>query len=195
MIEQVAKLSEMEDTRKAISELQALKKQWKVTVSGKRKQEQEIWNRFTAACDAVYNRGREAKKAFDRELGEHLEAKQRICGEIEAAVADNPSDAGELDGQIKRWKSAWEDSGRAPRNQAKQIDRRYRDAMTTARKQLAALHQAAQSELDQHLFQRAALCADIEGQLLAGRITRYRCRAYPLRRPDRVDGSASGGHG
>ncbi len=168
LIEQITKLGDIEDTRKAIAEIQNLKKQWKVTVSGKRKQEQEIWNRFTGACDAVYNRGREAKKAFDRQLGEHLEAKQQICSEIESAIAAKPTDAEELDAQIKRWKSAWDESGRAPKNQAKQIDRRFRDAMSGAKKLLGGLRQAAQSQLDQNLFQRATLCAELEGQLLSG---------------------------
>lgn len=168
LIAQVEKLSAMEDTRKAISEIQVLKKQWKVTVSGKRKQEQDIWNRFTAACDAVYNRGREAKKAFDRQLDEQLESKRNLCSEMEQRVASGADDAAALASDIKRWKSAWEDSGRAPKNQARQIDRRYRDAMAAARTQLADLDRAAQSEIDDHLFRRAAYCAGLERRLLAG---------------------------
>ncbi len=168
LIAAIEPLSKLDDTRRAITEVQSLQKQWHVTVSGKRKQEQEIWNRFKKACDAVYDRGREAKKAFEKELGAHLEARQALCAEIESAIAENPDNGEELDGRIRQWKKTWEDAGRPPKNQARQVEKRYRDAMKAARDRLSALEQAAQAEADDILFRRAAICRELEQALLAG---------------------------
>ena len=168
LIEQVQGLAGMEDSRKAMSELQVLKKQWRVTVSGSRKQEQAAWNRYTEACDSVYKRDRASKKAFERQLAEQLEAKKKLCAEIEAMVGENPSDPEDVETRLKRWKTAWEESGRAPKHQEKQIQKRYRDAMGAARKILSDLRRAAQSTLNAHLFRRAAACAELEAGILDG---------------------------
>ncbi|MXY65985.1 MAG: DUF349 domain-containing protein [Gammaproteobacteria bacterium] len=168
LIEQVQGLAGMEDSRKAMSELQVLKKQWRVTVSGSRKQEQAAWNRYTEACDSVYKRDKASKKAFERQLAEQLEVKKKLCAEIEAMVGENPSDPEDVETRLKRWKTAWEEGGRVPKHQEKQIQKRYRDAMGTARKFLSGLRRAAQSTLNAHLFRRAAACAELEAGILDG---------------------------
>ncbi|MDE0097481.1 MAG: DUF349 domain-containing protein, partial [Gammaproteobacteria bacterium] len=168
LIEQVQGLAGMEDSRKAMSELQVLKKQWRVTVSGSRKQEQAAWNRYTEACDSVYKRDKASKKAFERQLAEQLEVKKKLCAEIEAMVGENPSDPEDVETRLKRWKTAWEEGGRVPKHQEKQIQKRYRDAMGAARKFLSGLRRAAQSTLNAHLFRRAAACAELEAGILDG---------------------------
>ncbi len=168
LIEQVQGLAGMEDSRKAMSELQVLKRQWRVTVSGSRKQEQAAWNRYTEACDAVYKRNKASKKAFDRQLAEQLEVKKKLCAEIESMVGEDPGDPDEVEACLKRWKTAWEESGRPPKHQEKQIQKRYRDAMGAARKVLSGLRRAAQSALNANLFRRAAACAELEAGILDG---------------------------
>ena len=168
LIERVQGLAAMEDTRKAMSELQLLKKQWLVTVSGKRKQEQAVWKRYTAACDSVYRHDKESRKAFERQLAGQLEAKQKLCAEIEAMVREKPDDPEELACRLQRWTSSWEEGGRAPKRQERQIQQRYRDAMGAARKHLSDLRRTAQSTQNTHLVQRAASCAELEAEILNG---------------------------
>ena len=168
LIEQVRGLAEMEDSRKAIAELQVLKKQWQVTVSGSRKQEQAVWNRYIDACDAVYRRDKESKKAFERQLAEQLEFKKKLCAEIEAMVEENPADPADVASRLQRWQTAWEEGGRTPKHQEKQIQKRYRNAMGAARKILSDIRRAAQSALNSHLFRRAAACAELEAETLNG---------------------------
>ena len=168
LIAQVEQLSQQEDTRKAISELQQLKKGWQVTVSGRRKQEQQLWKQFTTACDAIYNRGREAKKAFEQQLVEHLDEKRRLCAEIEAALDNIPGDISEFESLLKHWKVSWENTGRAPKNQSRPIENRYRELMKRMHGKLSALHRAAERAADKHLIGKATICADLEKRLLEG---------------------------
>jgi hypothetical protein len=166
LIEQVEQLSQLEDTRRSIAELQQLKKQWQVTVSGKRKVEQEAWNRFTSACDAVYNRGRQAKKEFEQQLAGHLEEKRRLCEEIEAAAREKTADADSLESNIRKWRTAWKESGKAPKSQSKQIEKRFREALGKIDDHLASLRAAAEAEIDTLLFRKAESCAALEKQVL-----------------------------
>ncbi len=169
LIETVQGLATLEDSRKAMSELQGLKKQWRVTVSGSRKKEQAVWNRYVDACEAVYKRNRASRKAFESQLAEQLEVKNQLCAEIEAAVREIPGDPEDLASRLQQWKSAWEKSGRTPKHQEKQIQKRYRDAMDAARNILSDIRRAAQSTLNAHLFRRAAACAELEAGILNGR--------------------------
>lgn len=165
LIAEINKLVELEDTRKAMAELQPLKKKWLVTVSGRRKQEQTVWKQFTSACDAVYEKSRQSKKEFDQQLNLQLEIKQKICSEIEAKVQEKYPEAAVLTAQINQWNNRWSQSGRAPKANAKKIEKRFRDAIGKAHKLRGQLEQADQSKNDQLLFDCAALCSDTERQV------------------------------
>ena len=165
VIEAVRTLAQMDDNRKAISELQSLKKQWVVTVSGKRKLEQVVWKKFTEACDVVYESGRQAKKSFDQELAQNLKAKEALCVDIEVLSKENNVDADVLSAGLKKWASAWAEAGKVPKAAIKQIDNRYRNAITVVNKELKKLRQQNKTLVDNRFFAAAAFCADIEQQL------------------------------
>lgn len=174
LIAAVEKLAELDDSRRAIAELQKLKRQWQVSVSGKRKQEQSIWKQFTAACDAVYERGRESRKAHDDELKAQFALKQALCEEIEAAckvtdmadTAQEDTSPRQLQSRIKSWRQRWKESGRAPKSRAKQIDKRYREAIKSVERLHKQQLSEAQASRDKHLLEGAALCAELEAAIL-----------------------------
>ncbi|MGI9318596.1 MAG: DUF349 domain-containing protein [bacterium] len=166
LIDAVSKLADLEDSRKAISEIQILKKDWIVTVSGKRKQEQSIWKKFTTACDAVYEKSRQSKKAFDQQLTQNLHVKNLLCDEIESALEAKFEEADTLNTLVTKWKQHWAESGRAPKANSKQVDKRFRDTITKANQKVAILKQAHQSKNDRVLFDCASFCSEIERQVL-----------------------------
>lgn len=166
LIRSITKLSEITDTRKAISELQVLKQQWMVTVSGKSKVEQEIWGRFTKACDAIYESSRQAKKDFDRSLEKNHTAKQAICEEIEQAVKRLPLTVEQINHLLNKWQASWTKAGKVPKAKIKTIDKRYKEAVSRVRRQLGEIQQASQARLDQQLFDLAGLCEETEALLV-----------------------------
>lgn len=176
LIEAVTRLTEQEDNRRAINELQKLKKNWIVTVSGKRNLEQKVWKEFMAACDAIYEKGRESRKAFDAEFKAQLKIKQALCDEIETRLktdaqsgdqAEEQFTSSSLEAQIRDWRRRWTDSGRAPKADASKIEGRYRDALRKAENRLKDLQAARRAASDQAMFDRAALCAELEAIVLA----------------------------
>ena len=167
LIAQIHTLVELEDSRKAISDLQALKKQWLVTVSGPRKKEQALWNKFTKACDAIYDKSRESKKAFDQELEQNLEKRMSLCDRIETELKSAETlEAGEVSKLIAQWKSEWSESGRVPKSKMNSSDKRWRSVLGNAEKLLSNLQRQNQSKSDERLFAFAEICAQLETQLL-----------------------------
>ena len=104
LIESIHKLAEAEDSSQAIRELTELKKQWTPTVTGKRGEEQKLWQKFTRACDAVYDKRNSEKKQFLDSLKQNLKTKAQLCETIEQAVSD-ADEAEDLDQQLNRWKA------------------------------------------------------------------------------------------
>ncbi len=168
LVDQINALLAVEDTRKAISTLQGLKKGWQVTVSATRGQERSIWKQFTKACDGIYDKSRRVKKEFDQQLNSQLDAKKSLCDEIESGLKVGSADSAALASQISKWKTAWADSGNVPKVKAHQIDKRFRDAMGMADKALARLQQEDQSQTDQKLFASAAICEQLEQLVFTG---------------------------
>ena len=163
LIEEINKLTEVEDNRRAINELQTLKNKWLVSVSGDRNQEQKVWKQFVSACDAIYEKSRSAKKAFDQELKQQLQIKQELCSEIDSTVADDSiDDADNLTKQIKQWNARWSESGRVPKSDAGRIEKQYREAISKATRKLQSLNNKQQFERDQLLFRTAEKCASLE---------------------------------
>ncbi len=166
IIESVLKLVEMEDSRKAISELQTIKKQWVVSVSGMRKKEQAIWNKFTKACDAVYEKSRESKKAHDQELEQYFAARMALCDQIEAELKTYTLDADSLSKQIAKWRTQWSDFGRVPKTKIKQSEKRWKDVSNQFKSLLSSMQRENQNKADERLFAFANLCLEVEKELI-----------------------------
>ena len=168
LIQGIHELLELEDSRRAVNELQKLKRNWIVTVSGKRKQEQAIWKQFTAACDAIYDKGRASKKALDKALEDQLKVKQALCDEIETVIRDQAEqlDHDALNSRIKTWKKRWTESGRVPKTDARSIEKRFRGVMRSAENLLVMRKSARRERRNERLFEHARLCAELEAAVL-----------------------------
>lgn len=167
LIGEIVKLVELEDSRKAITALQSLKKKWLVTVSGKRNQEKAIWKKFTSACDAVYDKSRQSKKEFDQQLNQNLQSRETLCEQIEKSIRDTKnSDPQDISSAISQWKQQWSDLGRVPKGNAKKVEKRFRDALHRLDTVRLELLRVEQSKTDRILFDCAAFCTELEQQLL-----------------------------
>ena len=167
LIADITQLAEVDDIRAAMNLLQKKKKEWQVSVSGDRKQEQALWKSFIEACDKVYQRSREEKKEYDKQLEGQFKEKQDLCQTIRRYLDNEAIDPAALTSQIKQWKSTWEQAGRVPKNQVQKIEKQFKQLIAKANKRLRDISQQQQSELDQRLFALAKVCTDTESKVLS----------------------------
>ena len=87
LIADIEALGEVANLREALDRLEAYKKQWQITVTGKRDLENRLWKRFQAACDNTYRRrdAERTEQASERE--ENLKQKLALIEELKRAAA------------------------------------------------------------------------------------------------------------
>ncbi len=168
LIADIEALHGMENVREALEQLESLKKQWAITVSGKRSVENRLWKRFQDACEVLYSKRNAERRQHDIERNDHLRQKQALIEELEqaAAAADDVLLASAA--LPDRIRERWQETGQVPRKLEAPLEKRWRTAQKHFHTALAAAKSRARvAELDV-LARRAALCRQWELQTLAG---------------------------
>ena len=158
LIADIEALGSVENLREAMDRLEALKKQWTITVTAKRNVENRLWKRFQDACDGIYKKRDAARKQHDAERNENLKQKKALIGELSGAASAADEELLANVTLLARIQDRWQEIGWVPRKEEAQLDKRWRAAQQQFRKALTAAEYRAQaSELD-NISRRAALC-------------------------------------
>ncbi len=168
LIEQVEKLMELEDVQAAIERVRELQSQWVTTVTGRRKEENELWQRFKEAVDGVYGRRREQRNAEQRELEENLARKQALAEEAKGLLGCDYAGLRQAEQEMGRLRDAYNEVGPVPKGSGREANQTLRDAEQALSERADALRGAFAREQFGHLAAHAALAASLEQRLLGG---------------------------
>jgi hypothetical protein len=128
LIDEVAALDPHD--RHVIDALREIQQRWQEHARAlplERKDEQALWQRFRAACDAIFNSRKESAHALDAERRAHEVAKEAICARLEeAAPGVTPASASKL---LRDAAAEWHAAGPVPRAHEARIEKRYHDAV------------------------------------------------------------------
>ena len=168
LIADIEALAEVENLRDALDRLEALKKQWKITVVGKREHENRLWKHFQAACDLTYQRRDAERKEQAAERDENMKQKQALIDELTRISGAGDAELLANASALARISDRWESIGWVPRKQERSLNNHWHDARKQFRMALtAAKSRSHASELD-NLARRAALCHQWEQTVLSG---------------------------
>ena len=146
LIEEVHKLDPNE--RHAVDMLRELQSRWQEHARAlplERKAEQPLWQRFRAACDALFAARKEHAHAADSERRTHEAAKEALCARLEAAAPDaTPSNVARL---LREAAAEWQAIGPVPRAHEARIEGRYQAAVAQVQAQVAQVRRAADTVL------------------------------------------------
>ncbi len=125
--ETFATSTDWEATAMALKELQ---RQWKESGPVPRRQGDELWKRFRAACDRFFEARKPHLDAQVADQVQNLEDKARMCERAEAIVAAAPGDGGWGGAitAIRNLQADWKEIGFVPRKDADAIYQRFRAA-------------------------------------------------------------------
>ncbi|RSZ58016.1 DUF349 domain-containing protein [Massilia atriviolacea] len=168
MIAQVAALDAHD--RHALDTLRALQERWQEharAVPLERKSEQALWQKFRAACDAVFARRKESAHAADAERRSHQEAKDAISARLEQAAAE--PDAAAHAGRLLREAAAeWHAIGAVPRANEAKVEKRYHAAIAALQHHLDAARRDASRAQASALRDKLRLCQELDAAVAAG---------------------------
>ncbi|QYF92544.1 DUF349 domain-containing protein [Massilia sp. PAMC28688] len=166
MIAQVTALNPQD--RHALDTLKALQERWQEharAVPLERKTEQALWQRFRAACDAVFARRKEHAHAADAERRAHQEAKEALCARLEEAAATaTAATAARL---LRDAAAEWHAIGPVPRASEAKVEKRYQAAVAAIGEHAEAAKRDASRAQASALRDKLALCQQMEAQLAA----------------------------
>ncbi|MBS0307825.1 MAG: DUF349 domain-containing protein [Proteobacteria bacterium] len=156
LIAEVEKLHPQE--RGALDHLHALQERWQQHAKAlplARRQEQELWQRFRQACDAVFAHRKQATAAADADRRQHLADKEVLCARLEAAQIDSPAMLSDL---LRETQAAWGKIGSVPRASEQPLEARYRKAVRALQQQRDAEKKKTERNGIDALHRKLCLC-------------------------------------
>ena len=122
----------LEDSiNKAITQLRELQDKWRDIGPVPRENNEEIWDRFKAAADKIYDRRRTHIESLRGEQEANLVKKAELCERAEKLNEQKPDKPGEwqkVTDELKQLQQEWRKIGPAPRQHNEKIWQRFRDA-------------------------------------------------------------------
>ncbi|MBR1788454.1 MAG: DUF349 domain-containing protein [Bacteroidaceae bacterium] len=133
LVEKAESLQESTEWRETSDALIALQKEWKTIGAVPRKVSEELWKRFTSACDHFFEAKNAATAEERGEQKENLQKKQDIIDRLKALAED----AAEATAQkVRDLQAEWNAVGHVPIRDKERMYRQYHDVVDTLYKKL-----------------------------------------------------------
>ena len=177
LVEEAEALQDSTEWRKTSDKLIDLQKQWKTIGAVPRKYSEQLWKRFTAACDKFFEAKNEATAGQRAEEKANLEAKRGIIEQLKALVEDTANAT--LD-RVKELQAEWNEIGHVPFRDKDRLYREYRAVADELYKQFGATQ--ARRRLEG--FQKSICQAVAKGESTLSRERERLLRAFEIRKSE-----------
>ena len=135
LVEEVEALKDSTEWRKTANKLIELQKRWKEIGPIPRKYSEQLWKRFTEACDQFFEAKNAAGADQRAEETANMEAKQQIIEQLKALAADAADATIE---KVKELQAQWNEIGHVPFRDKDRLYKEYRAAADVLYKQFGA---------------------------------------------------------
>jgi hypothetical protein len=128
--------------------------------------ERALWERFRAACNAVFEARDSQRKEVDHRKREQRRAFEQLCEQAEQLAHAAESDENEMRRQLREIQSRWKEAVAAnPVPPA--LDSRFRAARSAVEGTLGARRRGEEAAVWQALLAKAGLCEELDAALMA----------------------------
>lgn len=146
--------------RELTEQAKVLQGEWKSI--GSVGQEKELWQRFRAASDIVFEQRKAHQETGKREREANLNAKIALCEQVEKLAQLQGDALRQARAQMEQAKGNWNAIGTIPKQDANALSRRFSDALTMFEEQdrarIAELEHAKEAAINL----KAQLCMEME---------------------------------
>lgn len=136
LVEEAEKLVDSQDWRNTSNYYINLQKKWKATGPAPREKENELWEKFRAACDQFFNAKKEYFSNIDEVHEDNLTKKEALITKIEALQLTGSTQEDFV--SIRKFFSDWNAIGHVPMDKKDELYKRYRAACDAKFDQLNA---------------------------------------------------------
>jgi hypothetical protein len=149
----------------AFKKLHMLQDKWRETGPVPRDKKDEVWDRFKAACDKVFERRREYEQQFEEKRKVNLDAKTALCEQVEALKSDADAkhkEWQEITAKLLELQAAWRKIGHAGKQHNDGIWTRFRSACDNLFKSKNDFYSRRKHEYAANLQLKTELCIQAE---------------------------------
>ena len=153
------------DEHGALTTLRTLQTQWQERANAvllDRRDEQALWLRFKAACDAVFAQRKEQASADDRQRQENLQLREALCAALED-IGTQSIEA--MKALLRDDATAWRAAGAVPRAAQESIENRHRQALDKIKKTIDAAQRLHMQAQQQTIFAKLQVCQRLDALL------------------------------
>jgi hypothetical protein len=122
----VEALADSTEWKETADKIKAAQEEWKGIGAVPRAEMDAIWKRFREACDRFFDRRKAHFEKLDEERAENLKKKEELLAKVEALAES--TDREDAVKQVKALQAEWKKIGPAPRDQADEVWKRFREA-------------------------------------------------------------------
>ena len=141
LIRKAEQLKHIEDPQAAIEQAKQLQRQWQATGSGRRKYEQELWDKFRTHLDPLFAQQAEEKSVQDELASQQLTQLQEVYEQLNKISAGSAEELAKQSGIVQSLQNKWlELAGDKLRGQ-KKLQQNFQAALDKFKSKLARYQQ------------------------------------------------------
>ncbi|MBR7748332.1 DUF349 domain-containing protein [Undibacterium baiyunense] len=152
--------------KSSMDQLRSIQQRWQtqaISVPLSRKDEQALWERFRAACDAIFEKKRSLAETADQQRQFNLQAKRAICAELTNANCQDPLQARQLiDSAMTKWRAI----GHVPRALEQQLEQELQQQIQKLNTFIADWQARERQRKSEQFFVALDLCQLLEQLVL-----------------------------
>ncbi len=154
------KLLELTDNKQMAADLKVLQTEWKAIGPTTKEKQDQLWARFKAAADQIFERNRAFYATLDEASAGNLAKKEELAARVEALV-DAP-DFKETSELIKALQEEWKAVGHVPKEKGDAVWKRFRGACDKFFDRRKQHFEAGDVERQANLAKQETLIAAVE---------------------------------
>ncbi len=159
------KLIAEDSIKKSVDSLNRLHEQWKEIGPVVRDKKEEVWLRFKAASDRIYDKRKIFYNSLNDQREGNLNAKQAICEQVEELVKNKPTNHQEwttMTQGILAFQEQWKEIGFAPKNVNNEIWSRFKAACDDFFTAKNLHYKSLRDDQSKNLNEKVQLCEKAE---------------------------------
>ncbi|MCM2328540.1 MAG: DUF349 domain-containing protein [Lysobacter sp.] len=171
LIAEVEALQPRAMDREAPSLVKAIQARWQEHSKAHplaQRDERALWERFRAACDAVFEARHAKRKEEDGRKHEGRRSLEDVCAQLEQLARETEKEEKDVRAAFRDLQDRWRAGTRSPDPSLRALEGRFRSASKSVEGALAARARAREAVVWQALAERDRLCEELEAAVVAG---------------------------
>lgn len=171
LIDEVTALAAKATEREVPSQVKAIQAKWQAeakALSLLQRDERALWDRFRAACDAVFDARQSKRKEEDGRKNEHRRDLQQLCEQLEQLARAADKDDQEIRRALRDLQDQWRQKGGASSPDLRALEPRYGKAKAAVEAMLSARARSREAAVWQTLAAKERLCEELDVLLRPG---------------------------